>query len=82
MKDVVVIIGKATYVGNTSMEVKVETYVEHLNGERDVVNQAYLTLVGLDAKGNPARLPRLLLINEEERIEWEKAKKRKETLKG
>lgn len=30
VKDTVVIIGKVTYVGNTSMEVKVDTYVEAL----------------------------------------------------
>ena len=34
VKDTVVIIGKVTYVGNTSMEVKVDTYVEALSGER------------------------------------------------
>ena len=32
VKDTVVIIGKVTYVGNTSMEVKVDTYVEALSG--------------------------------------------------
>ena len=32
-RDVIVIIGRVTHVGNTSMEVKVETYVEHTNGK-------------------------------------------------
>lgn len=30
----IVIIGKITHVGNTSMEVKVDTYVEDENGDR------------------------------------------------
>ena len=49
VKDTVVIIGKVTYVGNTSMEVKVDTYVEALSGERTPINHAYFTMVALDA---------------------------------
>ena len=45
VKDTVVIIGKVTYVGNTSMEVKVDTYVEALSGERTPINHAYFTMV-------------------------------------
>ena len=44
VKDTVVIIGKVTYVGNTSMEVKVDTYVEALSGERTPINHAYFTM--------------------------------------
>ena len=43
--EMVVIIGKATYVGNTSMEVRVDTYVEHLeDGMRHPINRAYFTM--------------------------------------
>ena len=34
LKDIVVISGKLIYVGNTAMEVKVETFVELLDGSR------------------------------------------------
>lgn len=52
----VVIIGKATYVGNSSMEVRVDTYVEHLSdGMRYPINRAYFTMVGLDEKDKPCR---------------------------
>jgi len=36
--------GKITYVGKTSMEVRVDTFVEELNGRREMVNRAYLVL--------------------------------------
>ena len=77
MRDVIVIIGKITYVGNTSMEVKVESFVEHINGERELVNRAYLTMVGLDDDGKPAKIPGLILLTEEEAREFEQAKQRR-----
>lgn len=77
-KDVIVIIGKITFVGTTSMEVKVDTYVEQIDGERALINRAYFTMVGLDANDKPAIVPRLILDTKEEKEEWEKAKKRRE----
>ena len=77
-KDVVIIIGSVTYVGTTSMEVKVDTYVEHMDSERTLINRAYFTMVGLDENDRPAHVPGLVLETEEERAEWEKAKKRRE----
>ena len=44
--EMVVIIGKVTYVGNSSMEVRVDTYVEHLeDGMRHAINRAYLHIL-------------------------------------
>lgn len=77
MRDVIVIIAKITYVGTTSMEVKVESYVEHIDGKRELVNRAYITLVGLDEEGKPAKIPELLLETDEEIQENELAKKRR-----
>ena len=52
--EMVVIIGKVTYVGNTSMEVRVDTYVEHLeDGMRHPINRAYFTMVALDENDRP-----------------------------
>lgn len=76
LDDTVVIIGKATYVGNTSMEIKVETYVEQINGDRNLVNRAFLTLVGLDDNNKPAKLPPLILETADDKMEWEKSKNR------
>ena len=72
VKDTVVIIGKVTYVGNTSMEVKVDTYVEALSGERTPINHAYFTMVALDKNDKPVRVPRLDLETEEEKEERNK----------
>lgn len=77
-KDVIVIIGKVTYVGNTSMEVRVDTYVENMDGMRRPINRAYFTMVALDDNDKPKRVPRLILEGEEERAEWEAAEKRRE----
>ena len=77
-RDVVVISGKITYVGNTSMEVRVDSYVEDLDGVRTPINRAYFTMVALDENDKPCTVPRLTLTTDEEREEWEKAKLRKE----
>ena len=74
-----VIVGKVTYVGNTSLEVRVDTYVEHLeNGMRHPINRAYFTMVALDENDKPKRVPRLILETEAEKAEWEAAEKRRE----
>lgn len=77
MRDLMVMIGEITYVGTTSMEVKVESYVEHINGERELVNQAYITMVGLDDNDRPAKLPELILETPEEIAENEQARIRR-----
>lgn len=77
-KDVIVIIGKVTYVGNTSMEVRVDTYVENMDGMRRPINRAYFTMVALDENDKPKKVPRLILETDAERAEWEAAKKRRE----
>ncbi len=76
--DLIVLVGRLTCVGNTSMEVRVDTYVESYDGTREPLNRAYLTLVSIDAENRPKPVPRLLLDSEEERAEWEAGKRRKE----
>lgn len=78
LNDVVVLIGRITYVGNSSMEVRVDTYVEAMNGIRTPINRAYLTVVALDETGKTVRVPRLKLSNRTEEIEWEGGIKRRE----
>lgn len=71
INNTLVLIGKITYVGRTSMEVRVDTYAEDLDGMRRVINRAYLVLVALDSEGNPTEVPRLIIESESERAEWE-----------
>ncbi len=74
----IILQGQVTYVGRTSMEVRVDTFVEALDGRRDRVNRAYLVLVALGEDGAPREVPRLLLDTEEERREWEAGKRRRD----
>lgn len=74
--DTVILVGKLSYVGRTSMEVRVDTFVEALNGKRTLVNTAYLVMVALDGKENPTEVAGLELTNDEERAEWEAGKRR------
>ncbi|MCR5542175.1 MAG: acyl-CoA thioesterase [Ruminococcus sp.] len=54
INDIVVLIAKVTYVGRTSMEVRVDTYVEDKgSGIRRAINHAYLTCVHVDEEGRP-----------------------------
>jgi acyl-CoA hydrolase len=76
INNTLVLIGHMTYVGKTSMEVRVDTYAEDLNGIRKVVNRAYLVLVALDEEGKPTEVPKLILETEAEKAEWEAGKKR------
>lgn len=79
--DDIIIKGKLTHVGNTSMEVKVDTYVEEINGEQTLINRAYLTEVALGCDDRPAKVPGLLLETAEEKAEWLKAERRRELRK-
>lgn len=76
LNQTVVLIGKITYVGKTSMEVRVDTYVEELDGTRKVINRAYVVMVAIDQEGNPVRIPGLALETEAARAEWEGGEKR------
>ncbi len=74
--DTIIICGYVTYVSRTSMEVCTKTYVENLNGSRQLINTAYLVMVALDENENPTVVPRLILETEEEKAEWAAAEKR------
>jgi acyl-CoA hydrolase len=74
--NIIVLTGKVTYVGNTSMEVRVDAYVENIDGEKKLVNSAYFVMVALDYNENPTKVPGLILETEEEKEEWEAGLKR------
>lgn len=74
--DTVVLYGKIVYIGNSSMEIQVTTYVERLDGEKTCINDAYVVMVAIDDDGKPVRVPRLVLETEEERYAWKLAEER------
>ena len=75
--DMVVIKGKITWVGSTSMEVCVDTYVETVDGNRDRINNAHFMMVALDEKDKPVQVPRLILQTEDEHLAWAHGEERR-----
>ena len=74
--DLVVVKGKVTYVGRTSMEVRVDTYVESLDGIRRPINRAYFVMVAIDENDKPTPVPKLIVESPQEIAEWETAELR------
>lgn len=75
---VVVMRGKITYVGTTSMEVRVDSFVEDLSGEKQLVNTAYLVEVALDENQKPVAVPKLICETFQEKAEWDAGEKRRQ----
>ena len=75
--DLVIIKGKMTWTGKTSMEVCVDTYVENRNGERTKINNAHFIMIALDENDKPIEVPRLILETEEEKLAWEHGEERR-----
>ncbi|MGI5907401.1 MAG: acyl-CoA thioesterase [Christensenellales bacterium] len=71
VNDTVVLVGRVTYVGRTSMEVRVDTFVESLSREKRLVNRAYFVMVALDDDEKPVMVPGLIPETDEDRLEWE-----------
>lgn len=69
--------GEITYVGNTSMEVRVEVISENpYEGTRTLTNTAYLVYVALDEHGEPKPVPPLNLTTPDEKRRAELAQQR------
>ncbi len=82
--DTVIITGRITYAGTTSMEIKVETYIEELSRSKRLINTAYVVMVAIDENEKPTKVPQLILTTDEEKNEYEKAllrRKRREKYK-
>ena len=75
--DMIVLRGCVTCVGRTSMEVRVDTYKEEMDGTRMLVNRAYIDMVAIDSEGVPVEVPELILETDEQRQEYAAAQKRK-----
>jgi acyl-CoA hydrolase len=72
-----------TYVGRTSMEVRVEVNAEHpFQGTRTHTNSAYLVYVALDSEGKPTEVPPLVLETEQEKLRWKNAEQRQKFRKA
>lgn len=77
--DTVVLEAKITWTGKTSMEVRVDTFVEHLTTvERTLINRAYLVYVAIKEDGVKVLVPQFEPTTDEEKTEWHAALIRKE----
>ena len=75
--DMIVIKGKLTWVGTSSMEVCVDTYVETLDGQRDRINNAHFMMVALDENNKPVPVPKLIRQTEDEHLAWAHGEERR-----
>lgn len=74
--DVIVLKGRLTYVGRTSMEVRIDSYKEEKDGTRIMINRAYFVMVAVDENQQPVEVPGLLVEGVTQKIEWEAGEKR------
>ena len=75
---IAVVGARMTFVGRTSMEIRVDVQSEDLmSGERRQTSTAYLTFVAVDEDGRPANVPPLLLETEDEKREARAAEGRR-----
>ena len=83
LNQVIVLEGRVTYVGNTSMEVRVDTYAEDIpTGDRVPINHAHLIFVHVDEEGHPMPIRYGLDIrSHREQADWDAALKRAESRK-
>lgn len=79
--DTVYLKGYLTYVGRSSMEVRIDSYVEKLNGTRYMINRAYFVMVATDEDQKPIPVPGLIVEGLSAQMEWDAAIKRQELRK-
>lgn len=75
--DLVTLTAELTYVGRSSMEVRIVVNAQNLlSGNVTHTNTAYCVYVALDDRGRPAPVPPLLLETDDERRRWDAARQR------
>ena len=66
LNDTVVQEAMVTWTGRTSLEVRVDSMVERLDGSRELINRAYVVFVALDEEDKPTTVPPFVPETEEE----------------
>ncbi|MCR4950104.1 MAG: acyl-CoA thioesterase [Solobacterium sp.] len=77
LNDIIVQEAWVTWTGTTSLEVRVDSYVEHEGNEKEMINQAYCVFVALDENEKPVPVPELIPETQEEMDEYANAVERK-----
>ena len=72
LADRLVLVGRITFVGRSSCEIRVDSFIEDKDGYRHIINRAFLTYVAIDEKGNPLPIPYGLEVNTvAEKARWD-----------
>ena len=77
LNDTVVQEAVVTWTGHTSLEVRVDSMVERLDGSRELINRAYAVFVALDDDDKPTAVPPFVPETEEEKRIFQDAEIRK-----
>lgn len=76
---VVTLTARVTESFNTSMEVYIEVWAEHVKTkEKFKSNSAFFTFVAVDESGRPVEVPEAIAVSDSEKLEREDARKRKQ----
>ena len=78
LNDTVVQEAVVTWTGRTSLEVRVDSLVERLDGSRELINRAYAVFVALDDEDKPTPVAPFTPETEEEKKIWQDAEARRE----
>ena len=78
LNDTVVQEAYVTWSGRTSVEVRVDSMVERLDGSRELINRAYAVFVALDENDQPSPVPPFQPETTEELIEYAEAERRRQ----
>lgn len=82
LNDTVVQEAVVTWTGNTSLEVRVDSMVERLDGSRELINRAYAVFVALDDEDRPSAVLPLVPETEEEKELFREAENRRKIRKS
>ncbi len=77
LNDTIVQEARVTWTGRTSLEVRVDSFVEQLGGERALVNRAYAVFVALNDQDQPVPVPAFTPETDEEKAEYQAALERR-----
>ena len=77
LNDTVVQEATVTWTGRTSLEVRVDSMVERLDGTRELINRAYLVFVAIDENEKPIPVPPFIPETLEEKKEYAAAETRR-----
>ncbi|MDR1745081.1 MAG: acyl-CoA thioesterase [Planctomycetota bacterium] len=76
--DLLVLRARVTYTGRTSIEVRVDSFVENiLTSEMKLVNTAFVIEVAMDENNKPRPVPPIIPCSEEEKADFEAGEKRR-----